>query len=159
MAFDDFIPSLSPVYTNESLNAALGRYDLLGWQVVIDNWSGSGALTFDVQIEHAADDKKSSFLAKSRHATGSGSSSAVGEMHLTGLTSGDLVSRYGYDSNVYTGSWGDSPMPSLAFVRLKMWFGGSSASGHVRLWVTARDRGHPAKKMHLNLGGLMKGHS
>jgi hypothetical protein len=144
MAFDDFISSSTAVSTSQDLNAALGRFDTLAWHAIVDNVSPAATLgQLNVWIEHSGDDR--TFQPKAIHGTGGGGLPNA-EMQLTVPTIG-FAQGWAYDSNVFS----STQMPSLAYVRLKLQLV-TITSAHVRLWVTARDRGHALQSMKLSFG-------
>lgn len=132
--FDEFVPaatSSAPVYTKDDIARSLGTYNSLAIHVVTDNVNGATG-TVNVQVQHSSDGR--AWINKSSYATGAGGG---GSPELSKPIGAGQTSVYGYE---------DGSMPSLEFVRLKLYFTGVITAGHVRIHVTARDRsGRPRR--------------
>lgn len=118
MAFDDFIMQPGTVYTPQSLNEILGRYDKLSVMLVSDSIGGTASAS--VSLEYSADQRN--WLAKS----------VAGSflIPLSGISAGT--------SSVLAG--GDvSLVGNLAYVRMAINLSGAGSSAHMKLWVTSRD--------------------
>jgi hypothetical protein len=117
IAFDDYIPSTTTVFTPESLNRVLGQYDILSIFATVDQQDAAGTLT--VRIQH--------------------SGNARAWQNKNG--SAELTLTVPASTSTAVGSGGDSMTAvSLAFVRLSLTFSGGTTKGHVRLTVVGRDR-------------------
>lgn len=118
LAFDEYVqPTATAFYTPASQNDNLGRYDQLGLQVITDNANAAGSIT--AQIEHSADGRN--WINKNGTAEVNGATVATGQ------------------TNVAAGSDTGSS-PSLGFVRVRVQLT-TTASAHVKIWVTGRDFG------------------
>lgn len=119
--FEDFVvgaTSSTPVYTAADLNKKLGWTDKLTIQVVADQVSGTSP-TFSLQIEHSGDGRN--WLPKVLSAP---------EINAVALSSAS--------SSVFVTSDAGN-IPSLGFVRFKIFLGGTSPVAHVKVHVTGRN--------------------
>jgi len=121
--FDEFLTNVNGnanrVFTSQELNSRLGQFDQLGIFVVADQVSASAILS--IQIEHSGDGRN--WVTKNANA------------EITAGTNNIIIS-------VTTPLWGSDAgtNPSLAFVRLGIWFN-ANMSAHLRIHVVGRDMG------------------
>lgn len=118
-AFNDFVYGAAAVFSTIDLAAALGKYDQLSLQAVVDQVDAAGTLT--VQILHSAD----GIHFKAKNATA----------EITGAA-GALAANA---TSVCVGS-DSSNAPSLAYVVLSLGITGATRA-HIKLYVSARDSG------------------
>jgi hypothetical protein len=118
LSFDDFVVGTGAVYSAVQHNGTLGQFDKLALQAVVDSVTGSGGLACTVQVEHSSDQRNWS------------NKSGTAEINAGSISTTATTSLSGYETGAN---------PSHGFVRLRVQLGGTTPSGHVRVWVCARD--------------------
>jgi hypothetical protein len=116
MVFNDFVQGATAVYTPSEHNEALGTYDRLAFQVVVDSVNATGNIT--VQIEHSGDGRN--WLNKN----------GTAEINATAINAGATNNLSGYDSGA---------APLLGLVRLRVQLGGAATQANVKVHAVARD--------------------
>lgn len=113
----------TPSWTTQELDIPLAAFDQLALHAVVDHVDAAGG-TLNVQVYHSADGVN--FAPK----TGSP------EVSVASLSASATNQSWGYaDTGPPTGK------PLLGMVRLRIWFSGTTARGHVRIHATQRDVG------------------
>lgn len=132
MVFDEVIQSgSSPARSAEAQAARLAGFDQLAIMAVVDNVVG-GSTGFKVSIEHSADGR--TWLPKSGGTLASPASAEIGG----GGANNPAVTLAGVTQSAYFG-YSDGSAPMLGYVRFSVHLG-ATASAHVRLFVTGRNR-------------------
>jgi len=149
-ALDDYVVASgisAAVYSKENLNDQLGRFDALAMFIVMDTWDPlqTGASQANMQIQHSGDGRL--WVNKTSYCVSTGGTGNP-ETGVSGVT---------IDNTKQWATWvvdNANAAPSLRCVRMKFWFTGVITKGHVRIYVTARDRAHGAHHGH---GGMQVG--
>lgn len=126
--FDDYIAAGTfgsvYAYTPDVLNDALGLYDVLACEAILDQVSVSGSGSFKLYLQHSADDRRFVF------SNGLTTPPAAPELKLASLST--------TSANVGTAAY-PGTYPLLGKVRFALQFGEVSTSAHVKLFVIQRD--------------------
>jgi hypothetical protein len=129
LVFDDYIASGTYggvyAYTPDVLNDALGLYDVIACEALLDKVTVSGAGSFMLYLQHSADNRNFVFT------NGLITPPATPEINLTSLST--ISTNYGIAA--YQGTY-----PLLGKVRFALQFGESTTSAHVKLFVMLRDQ-------------------
>lgn len=127
LIFDDYIASGTfggvYAYTPDVLNDALGLYDVIACEAILDNVILSGAGRFQLYLQHSADNRNFVF-------TNGTTTPPVTQELLMSLSTGSA----NFGIAAYQGTF-----PRLGKVRFALQFGESTTSAHVKLFVTLRD--------------------
>lgn len=116
MVFSDFVqPGGTTFYTTADVQEALGDYDQLAIQAVIDNVDVNG--TFTCAVQHSADGEN--WAAKN----------TTPEISAKAITAGQVTNLVGVDTGA---------SPTLGRVRLAMSIA-TSTQAHVKLYATLRN--------------------
>jgi hypothetical protein len=128
LIFDDYVASGTSgtvyVFTPDSLNDALGSYDVIACEAVVDNVSVSGSGSFKLYLQHSADDRNFVF------SNGTTTPPGTPEISIASLS----TTSTNFGITAYQGTY-----PLLGNVRFAFQFGESTTSAHVKLFVAQRD--------------------
>ncbi|MFO0759490.1 MAG: hypothetical protein U0359_23565 [Byssovorax sp.] len=129
LIFDDYIPSGTYgnqfVYTSDALCDALGFYDVIACEAVVDDVVVNASGSFMLYLQHSADG--SHFL----YSDGTTTPPAVPELKFGALST--------TSTNVGISAYQGATYPLLGKVRFALQFGEPKTSGHVKLFVVQRD--------------------
>lgn len=134
LVFNDVVLTTNTIWTADELAPTLARYDQLVIFAVADNIPAPGTVT--IQIQHSADGRN--WINKSDYATGSTGGPGTPELSGGVSTATPYVKGYDYGLN-----------PSLNLVRLQIQVEAALVGCRLRVYVTARDRGHPTQRLRL----------
>ena len=128
LIFDDYIAvgTFGGVYayTPDVLNDALGLYDVIACEVILDKVSISGAGRFQLYLQHSADNRNFVFT------NGLTTPPLAPEISLASLSTSSTSFGIAASQGMF---------PLLGNVRFALQFGESTTSAHIKLFVTLRD--------------------
>jgi len=128
LVFDDYIAigtsGSTYVYTPTAFNDDLGTYDVLAFEVVVDNVVVSTSGSLSVYLQHSADNR--SFVYSDFTTT----PPVTPDVRLSTLST--------TSTNFGIGAYGGA-YPLFGYVRFAMQFGEWTTAAHVKLFVTQRD--------------------
>jgi hypothetical protein len=127
LIFDDYIATgtcgAAYAYTADALSDALGLYDVIACEAVLDNVSFSGVGSFKLYLQHSADDRN--FVFSNGMMT-----PGMPELNLASLS----TTAINFGITAYQGTY-----PLLGKVRFALQFGEMTTAAHVKLFVIQRD--------------------
>lgn len=129
LIFDDYIPGGiygdQFVYTSDALYDALGFYDVIACEAVVDDVTVNVSGSFILYLQHSADGKN--FL----YSDGSTTPPVTPELKFGALSTTSV--------NVGISAYQGAAYPLLGKVRFALQFGEPKTSAHVKLFVVQRD--------------------
>jgi hypothetical protein len=122
LAFDDFVSATANAYSTTDLNDVLGDADQTAIMAVVDQATGGGVLTFQVQIEESGDGRN--WISKNVNPEINNASMAVNTTSVV----------FGSDTGT---------APSARLVRLRVSLNATAGvpDAHLKIWMCGRDKG------------------